>query len=443
MHDRPALALAAIVGAFSLSTQDVVQLTVRQQDRYSSPADVPSSSVSADGRFVAFASFARLVPADTNTHRDIYVLDRSTGSVSIESLGDGADAADQDSMWPRIADDGRRLVYETLQAQADGRVIRVIALRDRRLATTRIVQRGSEPPNGSSREPAISGDGRIVVFSSCATNLADGFDANGHGEDVYAFDVAANRFERTSVRVDGLQPATGASFAASVSRDGRYVAFTSTSDLEPPFEAPRRAMPTRNTVYVRDRDAHVTTRVSVGRDGAAANGTSFGGAISGDGAYVAFVSDASNLVAHDANGLEDVFLYDMRSRRTVLLSRGLSGGSANGLSRNPAIDAHGVHVAFLSEASNLTCADRCPGGSRDLNLLSDVVLYNRAAGAVRRLSTGRHAWLDPSGGAAINGTGDVVAFSSRHPIDADDTNNDFDLFIWISEAVEHPGQPLR
>ena len=184
MHDRPALALAAIVGAFSLSTQDVVQLTVRQQDRYSSPADVPSSSVSADGRFVAFASFARLVPADTNTHRDIYVLDRSTGSVSIESLGDGADAADQDSMWPRIADDGRRLVYETLQAQADGRVIRVIALRDRRLATTRIVQRGSEPPNGSSREPAISGDGRIVVFSSCATNLADGFDANGHGEDV-------------------------------------------------------------------------------------------------------------------------------------------------------------------------------------------------------------------------------------------------------------------
>jgi len=436
MRDSPAIALAAIVGAFSLATQDVELLTVRQQDRYSSPGDVESPSVSSDGRFVAFTSFANLVPADTNRHRDVYVLDRNTGSVSIESLGAPARAADQDSVWPRIAGDGRLLVYETLKEQADGKVIRVIALRDRWRATTRFLQRGGDPPNASSREPSISSDGRFVVFSSSATNLVDGPDANGAGEDVYAYDVRADRIERASMRADGAQPATGSSYGATVSADGRFVAFTSTSRLEPPFQDPPRRTLQNKDVYVRDRNAQVTTKISIARDGGAANGSSFAAAISGDGAFVAFVSDATNLVARDGNDSEDVFLYDMRSRRSILVSRGASGGSANGRSRNPGIDATGGRIVFDSDASDLTCGGRCRDDSKDINLVSDVFLYDRAAGAIQRLSAGRQSWMEPSAGAAISGAGDVVAFASRHPVDASDGANDFDLFVWINSLVD-------
>src|SRR5262245_38323713 len=95
-------AVAGIVGALTLSAPDAVLLTVRQADGYATPGDVVAASVSADGRYVAFASFARLVPADTNQRRDIYVLDRVSGTVTLESLASDGSAREHDSLWPRI-----------------------------------------------------------------------------------------------------------------------------------------------------------------------------------------------------------------------------------------------------------------------------------------------------------------------------------------------------
>ena len=412
-----------------------VFLTVRQADHYATPNDLVGPAVSADGRYVAFASFATLVPGDTNTRRDIYVLDRFAGTVTLESLSPEGLAPSQDSVWPRINGDGHFVVYEAMQDGPDHLPIRVIALRDRRRATTRILQNAKAPPDRSSREPAISADGRIVVFASCATNLTDQTDANGGAEDVYAFDVSTGRFELINVGTDGRQPLSGSSFSAVVSADGRYVAFTSTSDLDPSSASAQRRPLNVGNIFLRDRETHVTRRISTGRDGHSGNAASYGAAISGDGRYIAFVSRATNLVPGDGNQFPDVFLHDVQSRTTTLVSRSVSGGSANGPSRNPAVSTNGNFVAFQSEASDLTCGGRCPEGTRDINLVSDVFLFDRTAGATVRLSTGRQSWMEPSAGPSISGTGAVVAFSSRHPVDADDSENDFDLFVWMDQTV--------
>jgi Tol biopolymer transport system component len=436
MHvSRPGNALAGILGALTLAAPDSGLLTVRQAESYASPGDLVSASVSADGRYVAFASFARLVPADTNERRDIYVLDRVSGTVTLESFSSDGRSREHDSVWPRISGDGRFVVYETMRAGTGPAPLRVIALRDRWRSTTRILEGGEEPPNRDSREPAISSDGRIVVFSSFATNLGDGPDSNGPIEDVYSYDTSTGRFEIVDFATDGRQPSSGASFGATVNANGRYVAFTSTSDLDATLETSRRQPFRATNVYVRDREARVTTRISTGRNGAIPNGASYGPAIDGTGRYVAFVSEATNLVAGDGNRCPDVFVHDVQSHTTVLISRSASGGSANGPSRNPAIATNGSFVAFQSNASDLICASRCADAFRDINLVSDVFLFNRTDQSIRRLSTSRQVWMEPSAGPGISGNGTVVAFSSRHPIDANDTGNDFDLFVWTDQTV--------
>jgi Tol biopolymer transport system component len=431
---RSGRALAGIIGALALSAPEPVFLTVRQADRYATPLDVVAPSVSADGRYVAFASLARLVPEDTNKRSDIYVLDRVSGTVTVESLAPDGRASTTDSISPRISGDGRFVVYESMEEGSAHVFLRVITLRDRRRATTRIFQRAQELPDRSSREPTISSDGRTVVFSTGATNLGEGFEATRSAEDVYAFRTSTDRFERINVGTDGRPPTVGASFSPSVSSDGRYIAFTSTSDLDGSAAA-RQPRPRMANVYLRDTEAHVTRRISVGRDGAIANGPSYAASISGDGRRIAFVSEATNLASRDDNRFPDIFLYDVESRTTLLVSRSASGGSANGPSRSPAISANGHYVAFQSNASDLTCSGRCSDALKDINLVSDVFRFDCASRTTARLSTAGQPWMEPSAAPSISGTGSVVAFSSRHPVDANDTQNDFDLFVWMDQTL--------
>lgn len=432
---RSSRALAAIFGALALSAPEPVFLTVRQADRYATPLDVVAPSVSADGRYIAFASLAALAPEDTNKRSDIYVLDRVAATVTLESLSMDGRVAAIDSVWPRISGDGRFVVYESMQEGSAHVFSRVIALRDRRRGTTRLLQRGEELPDRSSREPVISSDGQVVVFSTAARNLGEGFDATRTAEDVYAFHTSMDRFERINVATDGRPPTTGTAYSPSVSSDGRYVAFTSTSDLDGSDDGARRPRPRLANVYLRDTEAHLTRRISVGRDGAIANGASYAASISGDGRRVAFVSEATNLASRDDNRFSDIFLYDVESRTTLLVSRSASGGSANGPSRSPAISANGRYVAFQSNASDLTCSGRCSDAAKDINLVSDVFLFDSISRSTTRLSTGTQPWMEPSAAPTISATGAVVAFSSRHPVDANDTANDFDLFVWMDQTL--------
>ena len=165
------------------------------------------------------------------------------------------------------------------------------------------------------------------------------------------------------------------------------------------------------------------------KPGSPPNASSYDAAISGDGRYVAFVSDATDLVRGDHNRAPDVFLFDLRTRSTVLVSRSEGDGSANGTSRHPAISAAGTVVTFQSDASDLTCSKRCAAEMRDINLVTDVFILDVRSLMVRRVSTGRRSWREPSIGPSVDGLGAVVAFSSRHPRDSRDDRDDYDLFV--------------
>lgn len=404
-------------------------VTVRQRDRQSAPNDIVAPSVSLDGRYVAFSSYARLVDSDADDRSDIYVLDRRTGVVTIESGAADVRANAHDSAFPRISGDGRFVAYETtVEGPALPRV--AVVLRDRWRDATRLLQ-GEHDADGSSRMPAISADGGIVAFSSCATNLTNGRDLNGPDEDIYAYETSSGRIQRVSLTSAGAQFPTGDSFAPAVSADGRYIVFTSSANLDatPGAVEPSATRGSLN-VYERDTYLNVTTRISSARSGATPNGRSYDAAVSGNGRYVAFVSDASNLVRQDDNGFPDVFLYDTQSRETTLMSRSVSGQSANGRSLHPAISADGGVIAFQSDASDLTNEFGCDASSKDINLVPDVFLFERASRTIRCISGGRQGWMEPSVGPAIDGAGAVVAFSSRHPVDGRDLENDFDLFVW-------------
>jgi Tol biopolymer transport system component len=152
--------------------------------------------------------------------------------------------------------------------------------------------------------------------------------------------------------------------------------------------------------------------------------------MSAGGRYVAFVSAATNLVAADRNGSPDVFIADLHAGMTELVSRSATSGTGNGPSGAPAVSSDGRFVAFQSEASDLVCGQRCAADDEDINLLPDVFVLDRQTRAIVRVSrdvTG--GWMEPSGGPALDAAGTVVAFSSRRPIDPSDRSNDFDLFV--------------
>ena len=165
----------------------------------------------------------------------------------------------------------------------------------------------------------------------------------------------------------------------------------------------------------------------------------------------AFASQATNLGVRDRNRVADVFLHDTHTRQTTLVSRSARGGSASGPSQHPTLSADGRFVAFVSDASDLTCAVRCPTRLLDLNLVADVYLFDSLTQAVARVSGARAdagPWWEVSAGPALDATGRLIAFSSRHPIDASDVRHDFDLFVeetadLLKSASTRAAMPLR
>jgi hypothetical protein len=162
------------------------------------------------------------------------------------------------------------------------------------------------------------------------------------------------------------------------------------------------------------------------------DGASYDPAISRDGRYVAFVSQASNLARGDRNRSADVFLRDLHAQTTTVVSRRADGGTANGPSGNPAISAEGRFIAFQSEASDMVCTRRCPAAFEDVNLLSDIFLFDRVADRMTWISAlPSGGWAEESSGPRVDDTGTIVTFASRHPIDDQDVSNDFDLFVRV------------
>ncbi len=411
-----------------LTTRVSVSSTGRQGN-YNSYA----VGISANGRYVVFNSDAtNLVPGDTNHRGDVFVHDRATGRttrISVSSSGHQATCTDPFgcSGAAGISADGRYVGFVSSAANlvaGDTNGASDIFVRDRWTRRTALVSVSSDgrQANATSGSAAISADSRYVAFVSAASNLVPG-DSNGVA-DVFVRDLKTGRTSRLSVTSRGGQ-ANSWSDSPAIGAHGRYVAFTSSaSNLV--------AGDTNNLpdVFVHDRATGQTRRVSVGSHGTQAEGARYSNgsnapSISADGRYVAFHSDATNLVAGDTNGVFDIFVRDRRTGSTTRISVSSGGAQANAETLGPpTISADGRYVAFGSLASNLVADDN--------NDITDAFMRDRRTGRTTlvSLSTDGRQGGDSSWPAAISANDRYLAFSSwASNLVAGDSNPAADAFV--------------
>jgi len=300
------------------------RVSVSTADVEANDASLSRPSLSGDGRFVAFSSYAsNLVPNDTNQRPDVFVRDVQTNVTERVSVGPG----------------------------------------------------GAEAVGGfGSFQPAISGDGRFVAFESDATNLVPG-DTNCH-RDVFVYDRQNATTERVSVSSSGAQTSlfgTGcgggtswSSDSPSINADGRFVAFLSSADnLVPNF---RQGFPPKPAAYVRDRQTGTTELISA----AAQDAT-----ISGNGRFVAFSSTGCGSGSY-FGGIVVICLEDRSTGVIELISTSSAGDPPDASSSRPSISADGRFVAFQSSATNLV--------PNDTNHVDDVFVRDRLTGTTERIS---------------------------------------------------------
>jgi Tol biopolymer transport system component len=313
------------------------------------------ASISADGRYVAFQSYAsNLVAGDTNGGNDVFVRDRTAGTTRRVSVA--SDGTQSDGAWyPVISADGRYVVFasdSTNLVADDSNGVTDIFVYDLVGSTIQRVSVSSAgvQANDWSFAVAISADGRYVAFESVASNLVDG-DLNGK-DDIFVRDLLENTTERVSVGTGGTE-ANGDAVDVGMSADGRFVVFESAAtnlvagDNNGAYD-----------VFVRDRQLGTTTLESVSSSGALGNGQSDRpNSISADGRFVAFRSAATNLVPGDTNGYVDIFVRDRTARTTTRLSLGTHGEQADAACEGPVISADGRFVTFYSAATNLVEGD--------------------------------------------------------------------------------------
>jgi len=313
-------------------------------------------SISADGRYVAFESFAtNLTAGDTNRYRDVFVHDLQTGETTRVSVGRDGEQADSESFHPSISADGRFVAFDSPASNlvfGDTNDIHDVFVRDRQTGETTRVSVDSNGRQGDdiSQVPSISADGRYVAFSSSAKTLAL-FPDNNHADDVFVHDRLTGRTDRISVGPQG-EEGNSASRTAAISADGRYVAFESTASN---LVAGDTGNSTDTDIFLYDRVTRTTTQVNLGPDGLGDSRTpgQERTTLSADGRYIAFVSGEDKLIAGDTNSSWDVFVRDRVSATTTRVSVAGDGAQSDGSSFSASISADGRHVAFTTSATNL------------------------------------------------------------------------------------------
>ena len=406
-------------------------------DRFPLLTGPPSGRVSQSGRQVVFIR-ASLVDGDGNATRDIYVMDVSTRRVTLETRGAAGQPANGESLNPDVSRDGRFVVFESTAGNLTNvefaRGIPRVFLRDRQTDTIRLLSTNArdEPANGPSMDPAISTDGEAVVFVSSASDILEDDTVGSLG--VFLIRLGSKTRTRVDVTNEG-RARSGQSGSPAISADGRYVAFMSKADLTPrDGSSPAGDAPDGNgtsDIYVRVMVMQRTRRVSRGLGGRDTDGPSYHPAISGDGRFVAFVSEASNLTHDESQRVAQIYLRDMETGATELISRAPAGRPGDAASARPAVSGDGSVIAYQSLASNLLCDDKCGPPEQDINLLWDVYAYDRPARrTIRGSSDGREEWMETSRGPSLDETGRLLAFMSTHPSPPSDDGHRESLFIF-------------
>jgi Tol biopolymer transport system component len=417
------LALAIAVPAGSAAAAQTKRISVSSGGAQAKGAS-GEAAVSYSGRFVAFYSSAsNLVEGDTNDVDDCFLRDQTDRKTYRVSLSNSEAEANGDCDGPAVSSSGRFVAFESLASNlivgSDTNGKFDVFVRDRVAGTTErvSVSTGGAQGNGTSRDPAISGDGRFIVFDSQASNLVNG-DTNGRW-DVFIHDRDTGTTSRVSVRSSGTQ-GNKDSRDPDISRNGRYVVFES--------EATNLVSTDTNfrwDVFLHDRGTAKTSRESKRSNGKQAKGGhSLNPVVSDSGRHVAYDSSAPNLINNDSNGKVDVFVRDRTAKKTKRVSVKSNGGQARGGSQDPAISGNGVRIAFTSTAKNLVAGDT--------NGKPDVFMRIRKTGKTKRISVksnGGQARKGYSRDPAISGNGRFVSFESKATnLAFKDTNGRQDVF---------------
>ncbi|MDP9311965.1 MAG: hypothetical protein M3R24_13955 [Chloroflexota bacterium] len=412
-------------------------------------------ALSADGRYIAFASLAsNVVSAESfGWDWDLFVHDRTAGTT--ERAVSALDGAEPNGFvtYPALSADGRYVAFQSSATNLvdwDENGYTDVFVTDRATDRTIRVSEASDgtPGNYDSENPAISGDGRYVAFRSGADSLAPGTTGIAYF-DVFVHDVVTRQTSRVSIASDGSEGRLcsqtglcGTSTPPAISADGRYVAFESAwNDLVP---NDTNAAP---DIFVHDRVAHHTVRISQASDGQQPNNFSYDPAISADGRYVAFYSYATNLSPGDTNGQADVFVHDRHTQITTRVTRSTTGTPADGESFSPSLSADGRRVAFWSDASNLVATEApraCIYAFPANGQCYDVYVHDRVTGQTARLSDATDGTQSNGYSQApiISSDGQHVAFSSAASnLIPGDTNEYEDIFVY-SQTVP-PSAPPR
>jgi len=309
-----ALLLVLTIVAPSLAAPKSRRMSVRSNGT-DHVGDSEYSDISSSGRYVALSTFAELHPGDSNTNADVYLRDQKK----------------------------RKTLWLSMRAN------------------------GTMDPFGNSAYPSISANGRYVAFEGSGELVPK--DTNAMA-DIYVRDARKRKTRLVSLRSNGSQGDQGSHFPA-ISGDGRLVAFQTTSKLV------GKDTNGAADIYVRDRIKKKTRLVSTSRSGANSNGESFEPAISGDGRFIAFGSNATDLVPNDGNSSADVFVKDMKTGRIRRVSVRSNGNEGADPSHSPQISGNGRFIAFASESSL---------AGPDADAFRDVFVHDRKTRKTRQVS---------------------------------------------------------
>jgi len=329
--------------------------------------------ISADGSYIAFTSSGKLAADDNGLgNPDIYRWSRAANTNVLVSKS-GAGVGDAASEHPSISADGKHIAFESSASNLDGGAAGVsdIFLWDSGAVSPTLVSHGVDGvvANNASTWPVISGDGNHVAFETGATNLFDpaiytGGDPNGGQVDVLIWDRAMGDTQApyiVSTNTTGLGTANAESHHPSISANGRYVAFDSYAANVTPSDSTGDL-----DVFVWDRE-HLTPITLV----TAPAGSYHRPAISADGNKVAFVGTWLNLIGQGDTSIDDVILWQRGSSVYTLLSQSPAkapGNADSGGVRAPSLSPNGQWVAFESQATNLV------SGVTDSGSIFDVFL---------------------------------------------------------------------
>lgn len=387
--------------------------------------------MSADGRHVAFDSYAsNLAPYDINNTLDVFVRDRLLGATKLVSVALTGLSANNASFLSSMSADGRRILiassaYDLVKFDTNNQ--RDLFLFDRDPDGNGLFDEGNETTtrvNLDANGNQTNGDTFHSGITADGTRVAFGSAASNlvpndtnNSYDIFVRDLVAGTIERVSVSTAGVEGNSGSNECA-LSHDGTVVMFSSSAS-----NLVANDKNGRQDVFVRDLVAGTTGRVSNGNSGNESNGDAFGFSMSGDGQRVVYWSYADNLVANDTNNMPDSFLRDRVAGTTTRLSVSESGVQGDGFSTEARLSANGAFAVFNSSAKNLA--------GIETNNSGDVFVRDLVAGTLRKIS------VHPSGaegaggsnGLCVSDDGRFVGLFNSSDLIGGDANGITDLLI--------------